>query len=151
MNSLSCPAASVSQEWIGGYELDITDMYGMRKYTDGAILIPHVDRQETHAVSMILNIDQRWVVGGGRWVGGSGYAPLYYAPLHYCSPTARATPQHARRRPHHTTPAPSPHHHSDDLEEPWMVKIQDHQTQEFVEVPMEAGDLLYYGGYDYYK
>ena len=25
------------KEWIGGYELDITDMYGMRKYTEGRL------------------------------------------------------------------------------------------------------------------
>ena len=41
-----------------GVEVDITDMYGMREYTKGARLITHVDRVETHAASMIVNIAQ---------------------------------------------------------------------------------------------
>ena len=105
MNSLSCPAASVSQEWIGGYELDITDMYGMRKYTDGAILIPHVDRQETHAVSMILNIDQRWVVGGGWWEVG-GWVRLRAVVLRAVALLLPDRPRYPATRP----PPPSPHH-----------------------------------------
>lgn len=41
-----------------GVEVDITDMYGMREYTKGARLLTHVDRVETHAASMIVNIAQ---------------------------------------------------------------------------------------------
>mmetsp|Transcript_10135 Transcript_10135/g.12299 ORF Transcript_10135/g.12299 Transcript_10135/m.12299 type:complete len:504 (-) Transcript_10135:91-1602(-) len=46
------------EEWIGGYELEKTDIYGMRTYQKGARLLSHVDRSETHAASMIVNIDQ---------------------------------------------------------------------------------------------
>ena len=41
-----------------GVELDITDMYGMREYTKGARLLTHVDRESTHAASMIVNVAQ---------------------------------------------------------------------------------------------
>ena len=41
-----------------GVELDITDMYGMREYTQGARLLTHVDRESTHAASLIVNIAQ---------------------------------------------------------------------------------------------
>jgi hypothetical protein len=46
------------EEWIGGVALDNTDIYGMREYTDGARLLSHVDRVETHAASLIINIQQ---------------------------------------------------------------------------------------------
>ena len=46
------------QEWIGGYELEMTDIYGMRRYEDGARLLTHVDRTSTHATSLIVNIAQ---------------------------------------------------------------------------------------------
>jgi hypothetical protein len=46
------------QEWIGGYSLERTDIYGIRTYQKGARLLSHVDRSETHAASMIVNIDQ---------------------------------------------------------------------------------------------
>jgi len=47
------------EAWIGGtIPLELTDIYGMRRYEDGASLLPHVDREETHAVSMIVNIAQ---------------------------------------------------------------------------------------------
>jgi hypothetical protein len=45
-------------EWIGGVELEMTDIYGMRRYEDGARLLTHVDRTSTHATSLIINIDQ---------------------------------------------------------------------------------------------
>jgi len=45
-----------------GVELDITDMYGMREYTKGARLLTHVDRESTHAASLIVNIAQEDVV-----------------------------------------------------------------------------------------
>lgn len=41
-----------------GVELETTDMYGMREYTKGARLLTHVDRESTHAASMIVNIAQ---------------------------------------------------------------------------------------------
>eukprot|EP00606_Chrysophyceae_sp_TOSAG23-5_P001581 GSChrysophyteH2.ASY1.ANO1.1252.1 assembled CDS len=42
----------------GGVELELTDIYGMRRYEDGARLLTHVDREQTHAVSLIINIAQ---------------------------------------------------------------------------------------------
>ena len=50
-----------------GVELEITDMYGMREYTKGARLLTHVDRESTHAASLIVNIaqedvDRPWTV-----------------------------------------------------------------------------------------
>jgi len=41
-----------------GCVLETTDMYGMREYTKGARLLTHVDRESTHAASMIVNIAQ---------------------------------------------------------------------------------------------
>lgn len=41
-----------------GVELETTDMYGMREYTKGARLLTHVDRESTHAASLIVNIAQ---------------------------------------------------------------------------------------------
>lgn len=45
------------EAWAGS-ELETTDMYGMREYTEGARLLTHVDRESTHAASMIVNIAQ---------------------------------------------------------------------------------------------
>lgn len=41
-----------------GVPVEQTDMYGLRQYVEGARLLTHVDRQTTHAVSLILNIAQ---------------------------------------------------------------------------------------------
>lgn len=41
-----------------GVEVEQTVMYGLRQYTEGARLLTHVDRHETHAVSLIVNIAQ---------------------------------------------------------------------------------------------
>jgi len=41
-----------------GVELETTDIYGMRRYEDGARLLTHVDREATHAASVIMNIAQ---------------------------------------------------------------------------------------------
>ncbi len=47
------------EKWIGGeIELENSDIYGIRRYEDGAWLLSHVDREETHAVSIIINVDQ---------------------------------------------------------------------------------------------
>ena len=45
------------ERWVG-FELETTDMYGMRVYTNGARLATHVDRVTTHAASLIVNIAQ---------------------------------------------------------------------------------------------
>jgi hypothetical protein len=41
-----------------GVELELTDIYGMRRYEDGARLLTHVDREQTHAASLIINVAQ---------------------------------------------------------------------------------------------
>jgi hypothetical protein len=46
------------EAWIGGIPLENTDIYGIRRYEDGARLLTHVDREQTHAASMIVNVDQ---------------------------------------------------------------------------------------------
>ncbi len=45
------------EQW-SGVELELTDIYGMRRYEDGARLLAHVDREETHATSLIINVAQ---------------------------------------------------------------------------------------------
>ena len=45
------------ESWVG-QNLDMTYTYGIRVYTRGAILKPHVDRYKTHIISAILNISQ---------------------------------------------------------------------------------------------
>ncbi|CAE7565356.1 unnamed protein product [Symbiodinium microadriaticum] len=47
------------EDWIGGVELDPRGViYGIRRYTKGARLLTHVDHINTHAVAMIINVDQ---------------------------------------------------------------------------------------------
>ena len=41
-----------------GVELEQTDLYGIRQYEAGARLLTHVDRINTHAASLIVNIAQ---------------------------------------------------------------------------------------------
>lgn len=54
------------EAWIGhSHKLEPTDIYGIRTYYRGARLQPHVDRTETHAVSLIINLDQQGV--GRPW------------------------------------------------------------------------------------
>jgi len=45
------------EKWTG-VELESTDIYGMRRYEKGARLLSHVDREETHAASLIINVAQ---------------------------------------------------------------------------------------------
>ena len=47
------------EAWLGGnVDLEPTDLYGIRSYPDGATLTPHVDRETTHAASVIVNVAQ---------------------------------------------------------------------------------------------
>jgi hypothetical protein len=46
------------EEWIGGVPLENTDIYGIREYKRGARLLSHVDREQTHAASLIINVAQ---------------------------------------------------------------------------------------------
>uniref|UniRef100_A0A7S2A823 Uncharacterized protein n=1 Tax=Trieres chinensis TaxID=1514140 RepID=A0A7S2A823_TRICV len=41
-----------------GCDLENTDMYGLRRYDEGARLLTHVDRITTHAASVIINVAQ---------------------------------------------------------------------------------------------
>lgn len=41
-----------------GADLELTDIYGLREYTSGARLLTHVDREQTHAASLIINVAQ---------------------------------------------------------------------------------------------
>ena len=75
------------ESWVG-LPLEMTSTYGIRIYTRGAVLKPHVDRYQTHIVSAILNIAQ-------------------------------------------------------DVEKPWPLTIQDHQSREHV-VYLEPGEIIFY-------
>lgn len=48
---------SLVEIW-SGETLELTDIYGMRRYEEGARLLTHVDREATHAASLIINIAQ---------------------------------------------------------------------------------------------
>ncbi len=54
---LSTEIAPLLETWYGG-KLNLTSVYGIRKYTNGAILRMHVDTVHTHVVSAIINVDQ---------------------------------------------------------------------------------------------
>jgi prolyl 4-hydroxylase len=45
-------------KWTGIMNLKKTALYGVREYTDGAVLEKHVDRYDTHILSAIINIGQ---------------------------------------------------------------------------------------------
>jgi hypothetical protein len=45
------------EAWVG-VPLELTDIYGMRRYEEGARLLTHVDRVNTHACSLIINVAQ---------------------------------------------------------------------------------------------
>jgi len=45
------------EAWVG-VPLELTDIYGMRRYEEGARLLTHVDREATHACSLIVNVAQ---------------------------------------------------------------------------------------------
>lgn len=49
---------TLSYPWAFSAEIEQTDLYGMRQYTSGARLLTHVDRINTHAVSLIVNVAQ---------------------------------------------------------------------------------------------
>ena len=54
---LSADMKSTLEAWYGG-ELELTSIYGIRKYTNGSVLRMHVDTVNTHVVSAIINVDQ---------------------------------------------------------------------------------------------
>eukprot|EP01126_Amoeba_proteus_P022545 TRINITY_DN2273_c0_g4_i4.p1 TRINITY_DN2273_c0_g4~~TRINITY_DN2273_c0_g4_i4.p1 ORF type:complete len:287 (+),score=38.80 TRINITY_DN2273_c0_g4_i4:165-1025(+) len=44
------------EHWSGVKDLESTAMYGIREYTDGAVLEYHVDRWDTHVLSGIIHV-----------------------------------------------------------------------------------------------
>ena len=48
------------EDWVGE-PLEETSMYGLRRYEEGARLLTHVDRETTHAASLIVNVAQSGV------------------------------------------------------------------------------------------
>ena len=61
--------ANVLSEWIGltPNDLEMTSLYGIRKYTSKAILGMHVDTCRTHVISAIINVDSVLTPGGADW------------------------------------------------------------------------------------
>ena len=55
-----------AEDW-SGIRLLPTYVYGVRIYNRGAILKPHRDREETHIIGVIINIDQKvgYALGSG--------------------------------------------------------------------------------------
>lgn len=56
-DQLSLELRDVLEDWYGG-RLELTSIYGIRKYQNGAVLRMHVDTVNTHVVSAIINVDQ---------------------------------------------------------------------------------------------
>ncbi len=48
----------ILEGWYGNGTLEVTSIYGIRKYTNGSVLRMHVDTVGTHVVSAIINVDQ---------------------------------------------------------------------------------------------
>jgi len=48
----------ILEEWYGKGDLQMTSIYGVRKYTNNSVLRMHVDTLATHVVSAIINVDQ---------------------------------------------------------------------------------------------
>ena len=60
--------------------LELTDIYGLRRYNEGARLLTHVDRTSTHAASLIINIAQAHVEEPWPVEVHEEYAPQSVAP-----------------------------------------------------------------------
>ena len=71
-------------KWTGMHNLRHTATYGIREYSDGAVLHTHVDQYTTHILSAI------WLAGHAQAVEPGGAAPAHGA--------AGADPLHARGR-----------------------------------------------------
>jgi hypothetical protein len=70
-NRLSKELQSTMEDWYGDGELELSSIYGIRKYINGSVLRMHIDTAQTHVVSAIINIDQE---------GNNNIYILYY----YC-------------------------------------------------------------------
>lgn len=46
----------IVEEWSGVAPLELTSFYGIREYHEGSILAPHIDRIETHVLSVTFSI-----------------------------------------------------------------------------------------------
>jgi len=49
----------ILEEWSGQKDLEITSIYGIREYNRGAVLKMHLDRIDTHVLSVIIHIDKK--------------------------------------------------------------------------------------------
>ena len=49
----------IVEEWSGMGDLELTSFYGIREYHDGSWLRQHVDRIDTHVLSVTLTVDKR--------------------------------------------------------------------------------------------
>ena len=49
----------IMEDWAKVELNNIFMMYGIRRYTRGAVLLQHVDKIPTHIISVILQIDQK--------------------------------------------------------------------------------------------
>ena len=56
-DQLSDELHPILEEWYGG-RLELTSIYGVRRYTNGSVLRMHVDTVNTHVVSAIINVGQ---------------------------------------------------------------------------------------------
>lgn len=54
---LSRDLRPILESWFNG-PLELTSIYGIRKYVNGSVLRMHVDTANTHVVSAIINVDQ---------------------------------------------------------------------------------------------
>ncbi|CAE7635707.1 unnamed protein product, partial [Symbiodinium microadriaticum] len=57
-NRLSAELQGILESWYGKGPLELTSIYGIRKYTNNSVLRMHVDTRATHVVSAIINVDQ---------------------------------------------------------------------------------------------
>merc|ERR1719402_798262 len=46
------------EKWSGGVKLNPTSVYGIRRYTNNSWMLGHVDKAESHIISVILNVAQ---------------------------------------------------------------------------------------------
>jgi prolyl 4-hydroxylase len=58
-NDLITYIKSLLEEWCGEKDLEITSIYGIREYNRGAVLKMHLDRIDTHVLSVIIHIDKK--------------------------------------------------------------------------------------------
>ena len=58
-NDLIAYIKPLLEEWVGEKDLEMTSIYGIREYNRGAVLKMHLDRIDTHILSVIIHIDKK--------------------------------------------------------------------------------------------